>query len=263
MNHFYQGIQGWFDWENIYKAVVELAPMDTPSTFVELGAWKGRSSAFLATEIVNSNKPITLYIVDAWDGRGHTNPDGTPEYNDWQADIQAGLFNTFTINMIPVKDHYNAIQSDIAAAAEQFENESLDFVWLDTSMDYDLVKAELRAWIPKVRTGGYIGGHDFFSSPNGVGRLVVEEFGNYRTNGQSWYARIQPDGDTSDIDKKLAESGKFFSQAIGPEQSNAYLRGKYAALSGSTVAPSPQGDPTTNAVPDRPEYLRSKYAVKF
>ena len=262
MEHFYQNIQGWFDWENIYKAAVELAPADQPSVFVELGAWKGRSSAYLATEIARSGKPIKLHVVDAWDGRGHTNPDGTPEYNDWKEDIAAGMFNTFTQNMLPVKDHYTAIQSDIVEAAAKFEDESIDFVWLDTSMDYELVKAELKAWIPKVKTGGYIGGHDFFASPNGVGRVVVEEFAHYRTNHQSWYTRIQQDMDTSPFDQQLLKTTGF-SQAIGPEQSNAYLRGKYAALSGSTVAPSPQGDPTTNAVPDRPEYLRSKYAVKF
>lgn len=254
MEHFYKNIQGWFDWENIYKTAVELAPKDKPSVFVELGAWKGRSSAFLATEIANSEKPITLHIIDAWDGRGHTNSDGTPEYKDYELDIKAGLYETFTKNMKPVENFYKPLISDIVEAAEQFENETVDFVWLDTSMDYDLVKAELEAWIPKVKTGGYIGGHDFFAAPNSIGRLVIETFAHYRTNHQSWYTRIQPDMDTSPFDNQLL-SATTFSQAVGPEQSNAYLRGKYAALGGAAGAPA--------VTPDRPEYLRSKYAVKF
>jgi hypothetical protein len=64
--------------------------------------------------------------------------------------------------------------------------------------------------------------------------------------------------DTSPLDQELARS-TIFSQAIGPEQSNAYLRGKYAALGAGTAVPQGPND----VVLDRPEYLRGKYAVKF
>jgi hypothetical protein len=255
MEHFYRSIQGWFDWENIYTALVDAAPKETSSTFVELGAWKGRSSAYLATEIVNSSKPIKLHIVDAWDGRGHTNPDGTPEYRDWKADIDAGMFDTFTKNMERVSESYNAIQSDIVEAADQFEDGSVNMVWLDTSMDYNMVKNEIEAWLPKIKKGGWIGGHDYFAAPNAVGRAVVEIFGrDFRTNGQCWYVCV--DGDSSSLEVFLSRAMPF-SQDVGPEQSNAYLRGKYAALSTASVLDN------AAVTPDRPEYLRSKYAVKF
>ncbi len=255
MEHFYRSIQGWFDWENIYTALVDQADGSKENIFVELGAWKGKSTAYLLTEIVNSNKNIKLHVVDAWDGRGHTNPDGTPEYRDWTADIEAGMFNTFTNNLQRVAGKYTAIQSDIVAAAEQFEDSSVDMVWLDTSMDYNMVRSEIEAWLPKVKDHGWIGGHDYFAAPDAVGRAVVEVFGsNFRTNGQCWYACVN--GDSTKLDEYLAKTNTF-SQAVGPEQSNAYLRGKYAALAGAVPM-----DPGT-VTPDRPEYLRSKYAVKF
>lgn len=260
MEHFYQNIQGWFDWENIYRAAVALAPADRPSTFVELGAWKGKSSAFLATEIANSGKPIKLYVVDAWDGRGHTNPDGTTEYNEWQEDIDAGLHKMFTENLQPVVDYYTAVKKDTVEAADDFENETVDFLWIDTTQDYDMVSAEIQAWIPKIKTGGYMGGHDFIAGAESIGRAVKETFQHYRTDNQSWYTRLQTDMDTSPLDQELAR-GTTFSQAVGPEQSNAYLRGKYAALSNPTGAAAPQNN--AHVTPDRPEYLRSKYAVKF
>lgn len=257
MEHFYSGIQGWFDWENVYKAVTDLAPADSPSVFVELGAWKGKSSAYLATEIALSGKPIKLHVVDAWDGRGHTNPDGTSEYNDWKADLP-GLFDTFTRNLAPVAEHYTAVRKDTVEAAADFADASVDFLWIDTTQDYDMVKAELDAWLPKMKSDGWIGGHDYFASPDSIGRIVAETFVHFRTSHQSWYARVGS-VETSPLDQELAK-GTAFSQAVGPVQSDAYLRGKYAALSGSTVAASPQGGEVTA---DRPEYLRSKYAVKF
>lgn len=44
------------------------------------------------------------------------------------------------------------IRSDTAAAAEQFEDGSVDFLYIDASHTYDAVLADLVAWYPKVKT---------------------------------------------------------------------------------------------------------------
>jgi glycosyltransferase involved in cell wall biosynthesis len=54
--HFYYNIQGWFDFGNLYYYVINSLPRD--SHIVEVGAWKGKSSAFLAVEAINSGKNI-------------------------------------------------------------------------------------------------------------------------------------------------------------------------------------------------------------
>jgi len=252
MEHFYRTIQGWFDWEQVYSAFVEMAPADRSSVFVELGAWKGRSAAFLATEIANSNKDIKFYVVDGWDGRGHVNPDGTPEYFGYDLDIKAGLFETFTKNLSPVADHYTPLRMDTAEAAAKFEDGSVDMVWIDTTQDYDMVLADIQAWLPKIKSGGWIAGHDYTSAPQSVGAAVHATFGNnFKIHAGCWLHCVN--GDNNSIDTAL-KNVLPFSQAVGPDQSNAYLRSKYAALG----APAPDA-PT----PDRPEYLRGKYAVKF
>lgn len=48
---------------------------------------------------------------------------------------------------------------DVAAT---IDNESLDWVYIDAGHTYEDVKADLAAWIPKVRIGGIIAGHDYF-----------------------------------------------------------------------------------------------------
>lgn len=46
-------------------------------------------------------------------------------------------------------------------AAAKIENQSLDFVYIDARHDYDSVKEDLHAWLPKVRPGGILAGHDY------------------------------------------------------------------------------------------------------
>jgi predicted O-methyltransferase YrrM len=48
-----------------------------------------------------------------------------------------------------------------AEAAKQVEDGSLDFVFIDADHSYEGVKADIEAWDPKVREGGYVIGHDY------------------------------------------------------------------------------------------------------
>lgn len=62
-------------------------------------------------------------------------------------------------------------------AAERFENESLDWVYIDGDHLYEAVTADLRAFLPKVKRGGYIAGDDYGEPgwwEDGVTRAVDE-----------------------------------------------------------------------------------------
>ena len=256
MNHFYRTLQGWFDWEPVYTAAVKSIPDHTPALFVEVGAWKGMSTAHLATEIVNSGKPIKLDVVDGFDGRGHVNDDGTPEYKDFTADIDAGLLNIFTRNMEPVASAYRVVQSDATEAAAQYEDASIDFIFFDVSIVYDELKAMINAWLPKLKPGAYIAGHDYYSYPHSRVSFVVKElFPNHLISNNTWYSRVGSD----DLEsfRALVSPAGVFSQDVGPAQSDAYYRGKYARAAVGTTT-SPDGSEVT---PDRKEYMRGKYAA--
>jgi len=45
--------------------------------------------------------------------------------------------------------------------AKTVEDGSLDFVYIDGLHDYGSVKQDIAAWWPKVKVGGFIGGHDY------------------------------------------------------------------------------------------------------
>jgi hypothetical protein len=72
-------------------------------------------------------------------------------------------------------------------ASELYEDESLDFVFLDASHKYDDIKADLFAWYPKVKKGGIFAGHDYPTWTQVV-RAVDEFFPskNFRVSENCW-----------------------------------------------------------------------------
>lgn len=153
MEHFYNRIQGWFDFQNHYTNMVNQA--QDGAHFVEVGTWKGTSAAYMAVEIVNSGKKIRFDCVDTWKGSDE----------DWHKQdhhVQQGtLYEHFLDNMKPVEGFYNPVRLTSVEAAAQYENRSLDFVFIDAGHTYEDVKADIIAWLPKVKKGGWIGGHDY------------------------------------------------------------------------------------------------------
>ena len=58
-------------------------------------------------------------------------------------------------------------------AAEEVEDSTLDFVYIDGAHDFDNVMMDLIRWSPKVRIGGIVSGHDYFPAlKSGVSRAV-------------------------------------------------------------------------------------------
>ena len=82
MEHFYNNIDGWFDFQIIYSQMVN--KFSDRSHFVEIGAWLGKSTSYMAVEIINSGKNIKLDVVDDWFGGNDisANYDKDKEYSE-------------------------------------------------------------------------------------------------------------------------------------------------------------------------------------
>ncbi len=177
MEHFYKNLgENWFNYQDLYSEIVKSA--ESNSHFVEVGSWKGMSTAYMAVEIINSNKNIKFDCIDIW------------EYMDIQNDIPQSkyenLYEIFLKNISPVKHIISPIKSISWEAAFLYENSSLDFIFIDAAHDYESVKKDLTAWYPKLKATGIIAGHDYLTSKNGVKRAVDEFFGEVKTNGPCW-----------------------------------------------------------------------------
>ena len=174
MEHYWRSLPGpvWFSATSIYKQ--QVARARPKAAFVELGAWKGRSTVFMAVEIINSGKDIDFYTVDHWLGSAETE-----HHRD--ADAIAGrLFSVFMANIAPVRSHVIPIQGVSTEVAANFADNSVDFIYLDAGHDYASVRADLEAWWPKLHPEGIIAGDDWcfvdHDNQRSVARAVSEFF---------------------------------------------------------------------------------------
>ena len=172
MEHFYDQPhmgENWFTYPRLYEYVVQKFP--SGSQFVELGCWKGKSTAHMAVEIINSGKDIKFDCVDIW----------AEEMYESAKDVQNlfgdDLYNEFLKNVEPVQHVLNIKRMDSAISANDYADESVDFVFIDADHSYEGVKKDILAWWPKVKLGGIMAGHDYgWHEP--IQRAVREIFGD-------------------------------------------------------------------------------------
>jgi len=185
MEHFFHTIDGWFDFEDVYRRMVNEAP--SQAYFVEVGAFLGKSTSFMAVEISNSRKDIRFDVVDTWDGSLEHQQGAEHERTTV---LEGTLFDNFKRNMKPVAHIIAPVRAPSLEAANRYDDRSLDFVFLDAAHDYENVKADIVAWRPKVKPGGYLGGHDYQLLFPGVMKAVQEEFPQFETSRFTWLVRI-------------------------------------------------------------------------
>ena len=140
MEHFHDKIYGWFTWPCLYRDMVAKFP--SGSFFVEVGVFKGQSLSYLIVEMINANKEFSIIGVDLF---------VMPE-------ISVDIVNS---NLAPVRGKFNLITGDSEEVANSFENESLDFVFIDAEHAYENIKKDILVWMPKVKNGGILAGHDY------------------------------------------------------------------------------------------------------
>jgi predicted O-methyltransferase YrrM len=186
MEHIYKNINGWFDFENLYSFIVDIFQK---GKFVEIGSWMGKSSSYMAVEIANSNKNIQFYCVDTWEG--------SVEHKNNELIIQDKLYDTFLKNIHPVKKYINPIKKSSELASADFEDESLDFIFIDAGHSYEDVKNDLKKWYPKLKQNGFIAGHDFSQAAWPGVVQAVSEWANENniiyslTESSCWIAKKQ------------------------------------------------------------------------
>ena len=185
----YKDIDGWFDYEDFFDEIVAKAPQHF-SVVVEMGCWLGRSSAYLAQRIKESGKYIEYHAVDTWKGSV-----GDSAFSDVLAANNGDVYDLFIKNMVDcgVMNYINPLRMDSVEASKCFADNSVDFLFLDGAHDYDSVKRDLAAWIPKVKKGGIMAGHDFGHPP--VKQAVLEALPNARdyvgaTSHQTWIVNL-------------------------------------------------------------------------
>lgn len=187
MNHFYQDLHGWFDYQEFYALQVTLAV--DGDKFVEIGTWCGKSAAFMGVKIINSGKDIFFDVVDTWLGSQNEQ-----QHLDYVAAHSGTILPTFQDNMTnggltlgTAAREINVVTSDGVAAAADYTADSLKFVFIDADHDQSVVTDMIAAWWPKVKSGGILGGHDYNNYDFPGVTAAVDLFGTCELIGHCWY----------------------------------------------------------------------------
>ncbi len=112
-----------------------------------VGAEIGVATGYYSAILCQKNPKLKLYCIDPWiryqEYKDFANPNTFISMEDKAKKLLA-QYNTTIIKKFSID------------AVKEFEDESLDFVFIDGNHSYKYVKKDIKIWTPKVRKGGIV-----------------------------------------------------------------------------------------------------------
>lgn len=180
-------IHGWFDFQNIYDRMAAEVP--DGGTIIELGVWKGKSLIYLAQSVQKTGKNVLVIGIDNF------------KHNDWDGywgihrrDREKGETRSI---LQQCKDNLEAfgvaylvklVEYDSIQATKLFPDDYVDFLFIDDTHNNEHIKAEIGAWLPKMRRPTWIAGHDY---PGIIAGGVLHHFPHAKQDGNCWVASLE------------------------------------------------------------------------
>lgn len=170
-------------WKNEFTneaaAILPFVPEDSPCAGAEVGVACAKSACCL----LHVRPKLHIKLVDNW-----------AECPD------AEEIARYNLSFFPA-GQWEIIKSDSTAAAKRFPEHALDYVFIDASKDPEKYYADIKAWLPKIRVGGTILGHDIMNPLMGnegrdvynVVEKVAKEIGkdfDMCMRRHSWFIRL-------------------------------------------------------------------------
>lgn len=179
----WKDIHGWFDYEDLYRHIVQVLPDN--GRFVEVGCWMGKSIAAFLSFAKEEGKRFNIHVVDTFQSK---------PANEEQAAILnmhgGNIRKMFEGNMsaLGLLDKINVHAEDSVFAANSFIPGTVDAVFIDGDHSEEAVYKDICAWAPTLKKGGIIAGHDI--DEVGVKQAVFRFFGtDYETVGRCWMVK--------------------------------------------------------------------------
>jgi len=121
---------------------------------VEVGVHSGKH----AREMLEHLPTAQFFLIDSYDVNNSTFQDsGKPPKTEAE---RLTFIQAVIDSLTPYGNRAHLIIKDSEEAAKYFDDESLDFVYIDAQHEYAAVMKDIRTWWPKVRKGGILSGDD-------------------------------------------------------------------------------------------------------
>lgn len=146
----------------------------------ELGAWLEEKGLKTAAEIGVQYGHFAKCILSHWSGH-LTMVDAWCHFDSEYTDI-ANVKNEehFKIKQQAIESvkefegRYSIVQGISPFIASTFKDQSFDLIYIDANHSRNSCLEDIKAWTPKVKKGGIIGGHDYIDEINCFGEFGVK-----------------------------------------------------------------------------------------
>ena len=151
--------------------LVQRAQLEPQATVLEVGSYAGVSSEVFALHAAN------VLCVDQWLPY--------PEISLARLIDGERLFDEMVLRVRANGGNVVKFRMESGAAASYFASQVFDLVYIDGAHAHAAVSRDIQMWLPKVKPGGWIAGHDI--SIRSVERAVYENLGQYNRDGKNFF----------------------------------------------------------------------------
>lgn len=215
--HHFKSIEGWLS-DDEARLLEELAQ---DKECIEVGSYKGKSSVCIA------HVSKSVVCVDSFSGSVN-GIDGIPTDSAYVNQTHAAF-----IENTKWYDNIHLIIKTSEEAAKEIPDDSADFIFIDGGHSYTDVTNDIRNYYPKLRNGGVIAFHDFYTDGNwrDIRQAIEDSLGEEKEGligTIAWY-RKKSNGDirnvlrgTVGILMPMYNAERYIEETIKSVQSQGY-----------------------------------------
>ncbi len=192
--------------DGLVQFIKECVPQPYPF-IIEIGSYAGESTELF----LEHAKPRAMVCIDPWKNYGEAPwNEATQRRQNIEAPANPAAWNLEDLAEAEVEFDrltrrypytiFKEKKTSLEAAAQMDPGFKADVVYIDALHDYENVKADILAWMPHVKTGGILAGHDYgksyYTGVNhpGVAQAVDELFSPMKIRtfpDMTWMVRIE------------------------------------------------------------------------
>lgn len=163
------GVRGFLMPTDIYFLWYLGLTLPKDGKYLEIGSWLGLSAVAVAFGLIsNSNFNAKIYCVDPWEIM--------PEQNEFFEELKnVNLLEVFNRNIekLNVKKYIIPLKGKSTQIASEINQKDFDVIFIDAEHTFESCYEDILTWLPKLKTGGKMFGHD--ASPGGGVRKALEQ----------------------------------------------------------------------------------------
>ena len=119
----------------------------------KIGVEVGVAGGIFSRVICETNPQMKVYGVDPWESYSDYEVGGTPE--------EFAKYEHRARKRLASYTNYEILKEYSVTALQKFEDNSVDFVYIDANHREPFISEDVNGWYKKVKIGGILSGHDY------------------------------------------------------------------------------------------------------